>query len=97
MDPSSGMASFMQSPLPMLLMMFVIWYFLLIRPQQKKQKELQHSIDKLQKNDDLITTGGIHATVVTVHDKTVTVRIAENVRVELEKNAILSVAKGKAS
>lgn len=97
MEPNSGMASLLQSPLPMLVMMFAIWYFLLIRPQQKRQKELQNAINKMEKNDEVVTSGGIHATVVSVHDKTATVRIAENVRVELEKSAILEVKKGRSA
>ncbi len=94
MNPSSdALATFLQSPLPMLLFMFVIFYFLLIRPQQRKQKEHELMLSKIEKNDDIITTGGLHGTVVNVSDKTVSVRIADNVRVEMDKASIALVKK----
>ena len=89
------MDSLLQSPLPMVLMMGAIFYFLIFRPQQQKQKELSSAVSKLEKNDEVITAGGLHATVVSVGDKTVTLRIADNVKVELEKNSIQSVTKTK--
>ena len=76
-----------------LIFLFVIFYFLLIRPQQKKQKEHETMISKLEKNDEVITAGGIHATVIAVSDRTATLRIADNVKVEVEKTSITSVTK----
>ncbi|MCG3176170.1 MAG: Sec translocon accessory complex subunit YajC [Candidatus Omnitrophica bacterium] len=76
-----------------LIILFVIFYFLLIRPQQQKQKEHEKMLSKLEKNDQVITAGGIHATVVSVADKTASVRIADNVKVEIEKSSILTVVK----
>jgi len=76
-----------------LLFLFVIFYFLLIRPQQQRQKKHADMLSKLDKNDEVITTGGIHATVISVGDKTATIRIAENVKVEVEKSSITSVTK----
>ena len=78
-----------------LLFLFVIFYFLLIRPQQQKKKEHEKILSRLEKNDEVITAGGVHATVVAVHDKTATLRIAENVKVEIEKSSILQVTKKK--
>ncbi|HTL70757.1 MAG TPA: preprotein translocase subunit YajC [Candidatus Eisenbacteria bacterium] len=86
---SDMVASFLQSPLPMVLFMFAIMYFLVIRPQQKKQKEHEDLVSKLQKNDEVITSGGIHGTIVGVSDKTATVRIADNVKIEMDKSHIL--------
>ena len=80
-----------------LVFLFVIFYFLLIRPQQKKQKEHTDMLAKLEKNDEVITVGGVHATVVAVGDKTATLRIAENVRIEIEKGSITQVTKKKES
>jgi preprotein translocase subunit YajC len=71
-----------------LVFMFVIFYFLLIRPQQKKQEDHKKFLAKLEKNQEVITAGGLHGTVVSVKDDTVTLRIAENVRVEVEKHSI---------
>ena len=78
-----------------LVFLFVVFYFLLIRPQQKKQKEHANMLAKLDKNDEVITAGGIHATVISVGDKTATVRIADNVKVEIEKSSIQQVKKSR--
>ena len=76
-----------------LLVLFVIFYFMLIRPQQKKQKEHADLIAKLDKNDEVITVGGVHATVISVGDKTAILRIADNVKIEIEKTSITQVTK----
>jgi preprotein translocase subunit YajC len=76
-----------------LIFLFVIFYFLLIRPQQKRQKEHADMVAKLDKNDEVITAGGLHATVVAVNEKTLTIRIAENVKVEIEKTSVTQVTK----
>lgn len=76
-----------------LIFLFVIFYFLLIRPQQQKQKEHARMLTHLQKNDEVITSGGVHATVVNVGEKTATLRIAENVKIEIEKPSIAQVVK----
>ena len=76
-----------------LVVLFVVFYFLLIRPQQKKQKEHADMLAKLDKNDEIITAGGVHATVISVGDKTAIVRIADNVKVEIEKSSISQVTK----
>jgi len=71
-----------------LVFVFVIFYFLLIKPQKAKEKELQQMLSALAKNDEVVTTGGIHGTVISVKDKTVMLRIDENVKIEVEKNCI---------
>ena len=76
-----------------LIFLFVIFYFLLIRPQQKKQKEHAAMLSKLDKNDEVITAGGVHATVVSVGERTAMIRIADNVKVEVEKSSITQVTK----
>ncbi|MBF0253751.1 MAG: preprotein translocase subunit YajC [Candidatus Omnitrophica bacterium] len=92
---SSGEPPVFMSFLP-LVFMFVIFYFLLIRPQQRRQKEHQNFVNAVQKNDEVVTTGGIHGTVVQVKDATVVIRVADNVRIEVEKGC-LSRKKGQAS
>lgn len=76
------------------LLMFVIFYFLLIRPQQKQQKEHREFLKALDKNQEVVTSGGLHGTIVQVKDDTVTLRIAENVRVEVDKSAVSRGRKG---
>jgi len=77
------------------LLIFLIFYFLVIKPQKDKQKEQKTLIDTLKKNDDVVTTGGIHGTVVLVKDKTVVVRVDDNVKIEFDKEAVTSVVKTK--
>jgi preprotein translocase subunit YajC len=76
-----------------LIFLFIIFYFLLIRPQQKKQKEHNDMLAKLDKNQEVVTAGGIHGTVVSVSDKTVVLRIADNVKVEFDKVSVTQVKK----
>jgi preprotein translocase subunit YajC len=76
-----------------LLIIFVIFYFMLIRPQKSREKEHQKMLNTLNKNDDIVTTGGVHGTIVNVKDKTVILRIDENVKIEIEKSSIAYVKK----
>ena len=76
-----------------LILIFVIFYFLLIRPQKAKEKEHLKTLAKLNKNDEVVTSGGIHGTIVNVKDKTVVLRIDDNVKMEIEKNAVAYVKK----
>ena len=78
-----------------LVFLFVVFYFLILRPQQKKQKEHAEMLTKLDKNDEVITSGGVHATVVSVGEKTVILRIADNVKIEIEKGSIQTVKKSR--
>jgi len=70
-----------------------IFYFMLIRPQAKKQKEQQALINSVKTGDKVVTSSGIHGLVSNVKDTTVIVKIAENVKVEIEKSAIGTVLK----
>ncbi len=71
-----------------LILMFVIFYFLLIRPQQKKQKEQQQMINDLKKGDRIITGGGIHGRITGLDDSTVTLEIADKVRVKISRGSV---------
>jgi preprotein translocase subunit YajC len=68
-----------------LILMFAIFYFLLIRPQQKKQKEHRLMISNLKKGDRIMTGGGIYGRITGVDETTVTVEIAEKVRVKVNR------------
>lgn len=78
-----------------LLFMFLIFYFILIRPQRRKQTEQETMIKNLGKNDEVVTTGGLHGTVVGLKEKTVLLRVAENVKVEVDRSAISRVQKSR--
>jgi preprotein translocase subunit YajC len=69
----------------------LIFYFLLLRPQQKRQKQAQKMLESLKKGDRVITTGGIHGTILAVKDDVVTIKIDDNVKVDVSKSAVGSV------
>lgn len=76
-----------------IILIFVIFYFLLIRPQQQKQKQHAELVSKLKKGDHVVTTGGIYGIISTVKDRTVLLKIDENVKIEVQKNCISYVGK----
>lgn len=82
--------------IPMVLI-FVVFYFLLIRPQQKKARELQQFISNLQKGDEVVTSGGIHGKITGLTDTVVTVEIADNLRVKVSRQYILGSVAGVAA
>jgi preprotein translocase subunit YajC len=75
-----------------LILIFIVFYFLLIRPQQKKAKEHQNYLSNLKKGDKVITGGGIHGQIVGLTDTVVTLEIAENVRIKVNRGAIAGSA-----
>ncbi|MDF1610664.1 MAG: preprotein translocase subunit YajC [Stygiobacter sp.] len=83
----------MISTLIMFGAIFAIFYFMIIRPQQKRQKEHQKMLDSLQKGDKVIMTGGIHGTVAGIEDKTVLIDVGNNVKIKFERSAITSIVK----
>ena len=94
-DPPTGEAS--QNPMGsmwvMLNLMFVIMYYLILRPQTKAKKEQAQRVSSLEKGDKIVTIGGLHGAVHHISKTTVTVKLSEGVFVPFEKDAIRSVAK----
>jgi preprotein translocase subunit YajC len=76
-----------------LILIFVVFYFLMIRPQQKQKKEHEEMLKGLAKNDEVITNGGIHGTVINVKEGSVVLRVDENTKIEVEKYAIAFTTK----
>ncbi|MCB9481496.1 MAG: preprotein translocase subunit YajC [Desulfobacteraceae bacterium] len=74
-----------------LIIMFVIFYFLLIRPQQKKAKQHREMIDNLKKGDRVITSGGLYGTISSLDDTSVTLEVADQVKIKLVRGNIVSV------
>lgn len=97
--PQPGSGGLLGNPLVMMGLMVVMFYFLLIRPQQRQRKELQQRIDSMKTGDRVVTTAGIHAIVHHIKEKTVTLKIADGTMVEFDKQAVASVHKkdGKSS
>ena len=91
MNPAS------QSPFASMLfpiiLIYIIFYFILIRPQRKEQKEHKGMIDNLKKNDEVVTTGGIHGTIVNVKEKTFILRVDDNVKIEINKKVVAYLKK----
>jgi preprotein translocase subunit YajC len=74
-------------------LMFVILYFLLIRPQQRRAREHDTMIQNLKRNDEIVTSGGIHGRIQTLEEKVVTVEIAPNVRIRLDRSQVATVGR----
>jgi len=87
MPQQSGLTFILFQVVPLLC----IGYFLIIRPQQQQQKKIKEMQDNLKKNDEVITSSGIHGTVAIVKDKTVVVRVDEGTRLEILREHISTV------
>ena len=76
-----------------IIMVFAIFYFLMIRPQNIERKKLQKQLDALKKGDEVITTGGLHGTVANVRGTLVDIKVYEEVKLVFSKSAIAYVKK----
>lgn len=83
----------MFSTIIMLVLVFGIFYFLMVRPQQKKAKERQKMLEAVKKGDKIITAAGLHGTIAGLDDKTVLVQVADNVKLKFERSAIGSIVR----
>ena len=93
---AQGQGGSQQNPYSFLIFMvviFVIFYFILIRPQQKRQKEHRQLLQSLKRGDKVITTGGIQGNVVALTDTTITLEIADKVKVKVGRNFITGLIK----
>jgi preprotein translocase subunit YajC len=79
----------------MIIAIFAVMYFLMIRPQQRQKKQHQSMLSQLSKGDKIVTSGGIHATVAGVKDNTVIIKIADNVKVEVNRSSISQVVSSR--
>ena len=75
----------------MILVIFAIFYFLLVRPQMKRQKDHQAMVNSLKKGDKIVTSGGIHGTIVGIKDDVAVIKIAEDVKIEVSKSCVAAV------
>ena len=90
-QPDSGTNQCMQT-LPMILLMVGVFYFLLIRPQQKKEKDRRTLVDALKKGDKVVMNSGLHGVVEQLADKTVTLRVDGDVKLTFDRTAIQRAA-----
>ena len=78
---------------PVWILLIVIFYFVLIRPQKKRQREQQRLMSGLKTGDRVVTNSGMHGLIANVKETTVMLKVADNVKIELEKSAITNVLK----
>jgi preprotein translocase subunit YajC len=95
--PSAGAPGFGLSNFMPLIIIGVLFYFLLIRPQQKQAKEQQAMLNAVKKGDNVLTQGGIYGLVVAVKGKTLEIKIADNVKVLVARSAVTQVVQGDPS
>lgn len=81
------------NPLVFMVLMFVIMYFILIRPQRQRQKETERMIAAVKVGDHVVLNGGEHGIITSTKDRTVMVKVADNVKIEYERTAIAAVSK----
>jgi preprotein translocase subunit YajC len=96
--PGVGGPGPLMTVLPFILI-FVIMYFMVIRPQQKKAKEHQEMLNKLKRNDEVMTSGGIYGKVIDLKETVVTLEVAPNVRIRVHRpqiSAVISAEKAPA-
>ena len=91
-QPGGGFSFFVP-----LIFIFVIMYFVMIRPQKRRQMEQQKLISALKTGDRVVTNAGIHGLVANVKETTVMVKVADNVKIEMEKSAISNVFKSEST
>jgi preprotein translocase subunit YajC len=87
--PGGGIGSFFVP----LIFIFIIMYFVMIRPQKKRQEQQQKLITSLKTGDRVVTNAGIHGLISNVKESTVLLKVADNVKIEVDKSAITSVLK----
>ena len=92
MDGTGPADSALMQLLPFALIL-VVFYFLLIRPQQQKAKETQSMLDALKVGDNVVTTGGLYGKIVKLQESEVSLEIAQNVKVRLERSSVGQVVK----
>ena len=77
------------------IFIFIIMYFMLFRPQKKRQQEQQRLISALKTGDKVVTNAGIHGLIANVKETTVMLKVADNVKIEVEKSAVANVVKAE--
>jgi len=91
----TSQSSILGSPIFMMIIIFAIFYFVLLRPQKRQQDDHKKMLSGLKKNDQVVTNGGIHGTIVNVKDNTVVLKIDDNVKVELQKGSVATLKKSR--
>lgn len=94
--PAQGNKDLLMQMFPLILI-FVLFYFVLIRPQQKRQKEHVKLVETLKTGDKVVTNAGLHGIIANVKDKTVLIKVADNVKLEFDRSAVVTIEKADAA
>ncbi len=91
---AQGQGNPMKTMLPLMIIMFAVMYFLIIRPQKQKEKKRLEMISNVRKQDRVVTAGGVHGVVTSVKENEVIVRIddAKDVKIKIDKSAVTSIS-----
>ena len=89
-QPAGGMSQY--SGILMMVLIFVVFYFFMIRPQTKRQKEIKKQREAMKPGDRVVTSGDIYGKVRDIKETTITVEVAENVRITVDKNSVFATA-----
>ncbi len=95
MAPQGDGGGSLISTLIMFGAIFAIFYFMIIRPQQKRSKEREKMLSEVQKGDKVVTSGGLHGTVAGIDEKTILLDVGNNIKMKFERSAIGSVVRAK--
>lgn len=87
---AGGMGSY--SGILMMVLIFVVFYFFMIRPQSKRQKEIKKQREAMKPGDSVVTSGGVYGKVKDIKETTVIIEIADNVRIKVDKNSVFATA-----
>ena len=90
--PAAGGGMSNYSGILMMVLIFVVFYFFMIRPQSKRQKEIKKQREAMKPGDSVVTSGGIYGKVKDIKDTTITIEIADNVRIKVDKNSVFATA-----
>ena len=89
--PNGGGSGSLVSTIIMFGAIFLIFYFMIIRPQQKRAKEREKLLSNMQKGDKVVTSSGLHGTIVHIEDKTIILQVSDNVKLKFERSAIATI------
>lgn len=91
--PMGGGGGLLEMLMPLALM-FLVFYFLLIRPQQKRAKQHQEVLKNLKRGDEVVTASGIHGTIDGLTDAVLTLEVSNNVKIKIDRHQVARIAKG---
>jgi preprotein translocase subunit YajC len=95
MAPQDGGGGSLVSTFVMFGAIFLIFYFMIIRPQQRRAKERDKMLSNVQKGDRVVTSGGLHGVVAGIDEKTILLQVSDNVKMKFERSAITAIISSK--